>query len=350
MVYFVLTVFFTLVVSAFCSLLEAMILSTKPSEIEQLKKVSKRRGELLDLFVKQIDRTSSAILSLNTIANTFGATLAGILFATHLSQYFNSDIYSRYAFPAFMTIAILTLSEIFPKNIGVYYRPTLQPYFIYPLYWVRVLMYPFSAFMSKLLTMVTRGKQLNSSSDDEIKLLAEKGAKDGLLSMQEKELISNTLTLDDTYISEIMTPRTVIVALEESQTVAEVLSSGKAVPFARLPVYRETIDNIVGVVRRRDLLLAKANDEYSRKVGDFVKEVTFVPENGSSLSVLRQLIKKHQHLGIVVDEYGSLTGVVTLEDIFEHLLGSEIFETDDMAVDMRELALRRKKMKSKNQK
>lgn len=349
MIYFILTVFFTLAVSAFCSLLEAMVLSTKPSEIEQLKKVSKKRGELLDLFVRQIDRTSSAILSLNTIANTFGATLAGILFATHLSKYFQSDIYSKYAFPALMTIAILTFSEIFPKNIGVYYRASLQPYFIYPLYWVRVSMYPFSIFMSKLLSMITRGKQVNNSSDDEIKLLAEKGAKDGFLSIQEKELISNTLTLDDTYISEIMTPRTVIAALEESQTVAEVLSSGKAVPFARMPVYRETIDNIVGVVRRRDLLLAKANDEYSRKVGEFVKEVAFVPENGSSLSVLRQLIKKHQHLGIVVDEYGSLTGVVTLEDIFEHLLGSEIFETDDIAVDMRELALRRKKMKSKTQ-
>jgi CBS domain containing-hemolysin-like protein len=109
-----------------------------------------------------------------------------------------------------------------------------------------------------------------------------------------------------------------------------------------MPVYRDTLDNIVGIVRRRDLLMAKANDEDARTVKEFTMAVSFVPENGNSLSVLRQLIRKHQHMGIVVDEYGSLTGVVTLEDIFEHLLGSEIFEADDMAVDMRELALKRK--------
>ncbi|MBR4596878.1 MAG: HlyC/CorC family transporter [Opitutales bacterium] len=347
---FFLTVFLTLAISAFCSLLEAMVLSTKQSEIEQLKKISRRRGEMLDTFVREIDRTSSAILSLNTIANTFGATLSGVLFATCMSKYFPSDFHARYTFPAVLTIAILTFSEIFPKNIGVYYRPALQPYFVYPLYWVRVLMSPFSVFMSKLLAFITRGRDSQNSSDDEIKLLAEKGAKDGLITVQEKELISNTLTLDDTSISEIMTPRTVVAALDEARTVEEVLASGDAIPFARLPVYRDTIDNITGIVRSRDLLLAKANDEYSRRVGEFVKEAAFVPENGSSLSVMRQLIKKHQHIGIVVDEYGSLTGVVTLEDIFEHLLGSEIFEPDDVAVDMRELALRRKKIKSKTQK
>ena len=121
MAYFFLTVFFTLAVSAFCSLLEAMVLSTKPSEIEQLKKRSKRRGEMLERFVREIDKTSSAILSLNTIANTFGATLSGVLFATCMSKYFPSDFHARYTFPALLTIAILLFSEVFPKNVGVIY-------------------------------------------------------------------------------------------------------------------------------------------------------------------------------------------------------------------------------------
>lgn len=347
MFYFIVTVLATLLVSAICSLLEAMLLSTKQAEIEALKKRSRRLGELMDTFERQIDRTSSAILSLNTIANTFGATLSGVLFASHISPLLGSDFHSRYTFPAFLTLAILVFSEILPKNLGILYRPSLLPYMVYPLYWIRIAMWPVSTFMSKLISFITSGKTSVDASEDEIKLLAEKGAKDGLITLQEKELIANTLSLDDTLISEIMTPRTVIVALEESQSVGEVFANGAQIAFGRLPVYKRSIDNIVGIVRRRDLLLAKAKDEDSRKVGEFVKDAVFVPENGSSLSVLRQLIKKHQHLGIVVDEYGSLTGVVSLEDIFEHLLGSEIFEADDIAVDMRDLALKRKKMKAK---
>lgn len=347
MVYFIITVIITLLVSAFCSFLEAIILSTKQSEIEALKRVSKRRSELMDKFVREIDQTSSAVLSLNTVANTFGATLSGVLFATYISPMLGTDFHARYTFPAAITLAILIFSEILPKNIGLLYRPTAQPYIVYPLYAVRILMWPISVFMSKFITFVTRGKQKDAPSDDEIRFLAERGAMDGMISVQEKELIANTLTLDETPISEIMTPRTVVVALDESATVGEVLSSGNEISFGRMPVYRDTFDNIVGVARRRDLLLAKANDEDGRLVKEFTKEVAFVPENGNSLSVLRQLVRKHQRMGIVVDEYGSLTGVVTLEDIFEHLLGSEIFETDDVAVDMRELAIRRKNMNVK---
>ena len=116
MIYFLLTVFITLAVSAFCSWMEAMILSTKQSEIEALKKTSKKKGQLLEKFVKEIDRTSSAILSLNTIANTFGATLSGVLFATYLSEYFGSDIHAKYTFPAMLTLSILIFSEILLVN------------------------------------------------------------------------------------------------------------------------------------------------------------------------------------------------------------------------------------------
>lgn len=343
MVYFIITVFMTLAVSAFCSLLEAMILSTKQSEVEALKKISKRKGKLLETFLEEIDRTSAAILSLNTIANTFGATLSGVLFATT----FNSDFHSKYTFPFSLTIGILLFSEIIPKNMALIYRPSLLPHLIYPLNFIRKIMWPLSTMASKLIVFFSKGAKKQSTSDDEIKLLAEKGAQDGLISNQEKDLIANALSLDDTLISEIMTPRTVVVALDESASVGEIFSQLSPIPFGRLPVYRDTIDNIVGVVRRRDLLTAKAKDEDSKLVKDYAKECAFVPENGSSLSIMRQLLRKHQQMGIVVDEFGSLTGVVTLEDIFEHLLGSEIFETDDLAVDMRELALIRKKMRSK---
>ncbi len=343
MIYLAATLAITILVSAFCSMLEAMVLSTTPLEIESLKKRSKKRGEILEKSVLHIEKTTSAILTLNTVANTFGATLSGVLYA----DIYGTTVGSKYVFPALLTVGILVFAEILPKNIGVLYRPSLQPHLVYPLHWVRTLMSPVSAFFGALISMLTSRKNVRNSSDDEIIMLAEKGAKDGLLTLEEKTLILNALTLDDLEISSIMTPRTVLKALDEDMTVAQAFAENSAFSFGRMPAYKGTIDNITGIIRRRDLLLAKANDKDSMKIGELLQPAVFVPENGSALSILRQLIKAHQHIGIVVDEFGSLTGVITLEDIFENLLGSEIFETDDVAVDMRELARRKKFIETK---
>ncbi len=341
MFYLILTVLFTIIISAFCSTLEAMVLSTTPVEIEALKKKSKKRGELLAFAVNNIDETSSAILTTNTIANTFGATLAGTQFAI----LYGNGIASTYVFPAIITVGILFFSEILPKNIGMIYRPSLQPILVYPLYYMRTIMLPVARFSSWFIGKISKRKFGRETSDDDILLMAEKGRKDGVLTSQERDLIANTLSLDDVTIDKIMTPRTVVMALDESMTVGEAFEKNPSLNFSRIPVFRDGIDNIVGVVRRRDILTAMANDQHNSKVGDLIQAAVFVPENGSALAVMRQLIKKHQQMGIVVDEFASLTGVVTLEDIFEHLLGSEIFETDDIAVDMRELARTKNKRK-----
>jgi CBS domain containing-hemolysin-like protein len=115
------------------------------------------------------------------------------------------------------------------------------------------------------------------------------------------------------------------------------------IPFARLPVYDGKADNIVGLARRRDLLKAKAADQDHLTVGSLMQPVLFVPDTATAATALQQFLKNHQQIAVVVDEYGSLAGVVSMEDIFEHLLGAEFFEKDDMAVDMRELARRRQR-------
>ncbi|MFI3291281.1 MAG: hemolysin family protein [Opitutales bacterium] len=332
--YFILTVALTLLVSAYCSMLEAIILSTTPAEIEAIKNSNKRKGEILEGFLANIGETSSAILSLNTIANTFGATMAGMLY----SKIFPEDGAYAYVFPMIMTVGILIFSEIFPKNLGILYRKALQPWIIRPLYIVCILMKPISKSLYMMLRLFTRKDNNTTASDSEIRLLAEKVAKDGLISVQEKDLISNALSLDDVSISEIMTPRTVVVSLEKSKSISEVFKEQEDLAFSRMPVYDEHSDNVVGIVKRRELLLAKAKDMDTKTVADFTTSPHFVPENGSALATLKELVKNHGRLAIVIDEFGSFTGVVTLEDIFEHLIGSEIFETDDIAVDMRELA------------
>lgn len=328
----VLAVIFTLSVSAFCSLLEAMVLSTTTADIEGLKNSHHKRGLLLERFRKDIEETSSAILGLNTVANTAGASISGALAIAALGQ--DKMIW----FSASLVLAILIFSEVIPKNIGVLYRPTLLPWMVYPLHGVRLIMLPVSWICSRIVQAITGKRANNEVSDEEILLLAEKGAKEGQLTENESSIITGALSLDDVRVEEIMTPRTVVFALDQTQTIGDVFKQHRDIPFARMPVYDDNIDNITGIVRRRDLLKAKADDRDTLPITAIRHDTTFIPEQASIGNALQSFLKKHQQLAVVVDEFGSVSGVVTMEDIIEQIIGSEIWEKDDPAVDMRELA------------
>lgn len=332
----ILPVCFTLGVSGFCSLLEAFILSTTAAEIEALKKSTPKRGVLLEKYKRDIELTSSAILTLNTIANTLGAMWVGIVAANVAGEFVGVILF-------FMVLGILFLSEILPKNMGVIYRRTLREHLVYPLQFVRFAMYPLAYLSMRSIRLMVDRESAESAEDqeEEIKLLAEKHAKEGTLTTSERDMIHNALSLDDVQISEIMTPRTVVTALEADLTVDELFREDKNIWFARLPVFQENVDNIVGLVRRRDLLKARADDEHLKKVADLMGDVTFVPETSKAAGALQHFLKSHQQLAVVVDEFGSTVGVVTVEDIVEHILGREIYEDTDIAVDMRELARNR---------
>lgn len=154
-------------------------------------------------------------------------------------------------------------------------------------------------------------------------------------------MIANTLSLDDVRVSEIMTPRTVVTFVEAAQTVGEVSRRHKVLPFARIPVYRDSIDDVVGIVRRRDIMQAYSEDRDITPVEQLMGPICIIPETASAQDALQLFLKEHQQLALVVDEFGSTAGVVTMEDVIEHLLGREIYEESDMAIDMRELARRR---------
>jgi CBS domain containing-hemolysin-like protein len=332
----ILAIIFTLGVSAICSLLEAFILSTTMAEVESLKKEHKRLGNMLERFKIDLNETSSAILTMNTIANTAGAMMVGAL-AERIFDSFWLGVLS-----AMMVLGILIFSEIIPKNIGVAYRKPMQTYLVYPLWLVRILMKPFSLFAKRMLKVIlTEEAPTEEEQEEEIRLLAERSAQSGALSDDERDLISNALSLDDVSVESMMTPRTVVTFIKKSLTVEEVGREFTNIPFARLPVYGENIDNIVGVVRRRDILEANSEDRTDTTMDELKGDALFVPETASGLQALQQFIEKHQQIAVVVDEYGSTVGVITMEDIVEHLLGEEIYEESDIAVDMRELAKKR---------
>ncbi|MBJ7258918.1 MAG: HlyC/CorC family transporter [Chthoniobacterales bacterium] len=330
-----LAVAFTLGISFCCSLLEAMFLSTTTAEVEALKQRNPRRGQIFEDSRHHMEETISSILTLNTIANTLGAVIVGGI-ATKLFGEAALGVIS-----AAMTLAILIFSEVVPKNLGVAYRATLQKHTAYPLYWMRRALRPLTHLCNLVVRAVIRTKPDGSASDQEIFLLAEKGAREGTLTGGERDLIHNALSLSTTRVADILTPRSVVVALDENLTASQVLAEHPSIRFSRMPVHEENVDNITGLARRRDILHCVASGQGERKLKELKQPVSFVPEMATAASALQTLLSANQQLATVVDEYGGFVGVVSIEDIVEHLIGREIYEKDDVAVDMRALARRR---------
>ena len=332
MSWLIVAIVLTIDVSFVCSLAEALILSTTIAEIEALKQRRPQHGQLLEMLKLELDDTMSAILTLNTISNTLGSMIIGGL----VTQLFGHAWLG--AASAIMAFTILVFSEVLPKNIGVAYRVALQPHVVYPLWWARRVLTPVLYVCSLVVRVFIKTRPKTQTSEKEIILLAERGAKEGTLSRSESNIIANALSLDDVRVSEIMTPRTVVTTLRKNATVGEVFREFPNIPFGRIPVCQKNLDDIVGLVRRRDLLKAKANDQDLATVSDLMQEISLIPETATVGNALQLFLKTHQHLLVAVDEFGSTAGVVTMEDVMEHILGREIFEKDDVAVDMRELA------------
>jgi CBS domain containing-hemolysin-like protein len=336
----ILAISFTLGISFFCSLFEALVLSTTVADIETLKKKRPARGLLLEKLKSSLDETISAILTLNTVANTLGSVTIGGL----TTRLFGDAVLGILS--AGLTLAILVFSEVLPKNLGVAYRRELQPHVVLPLWWIRRALAPVTYVCGLLVRWAIPVKIASHTDDEEIILLAERGAQQGTLSKSESSIIANALSLDDVRVSEIMTPRIVVTALRRNMTVGEVFREYPSLPFGRMPVYGENLDDIVGLVRRRELQNAKAHDRDLELVEKLMHEINFIPDTITAGNALQVFLRTHQQLLVVVDEFGSTAGVLTMEDVIEHILGREIFEKDDLAVDMRELARAKQRRQS----
>ena len=332
MLWFILAIVITLVVVFVCSMMEAMIFSTTVAEIESLKRSAPRIGEILETLKIKMDETISTILTVNTIATALGSAVIGAIGAHIFSEQILAIVMIGYG------VTLLVIAEVIPKTLGVVSRKTLQPALSRPLGLMCRVLRPITYLCNLVVRLVVTQPAEKEKSDEEIILLAERGAQQGTLTRSESSIITNAPSLDDVRVSEIMTPRTVVTILKSKATVGEIFREFPNIPFARIPVYGKNIDDVVGLVRRRDLLKAKANDQDFELVEKLMQEISFIPETVTAANALQVFLKTHQQLLVVVDEFGATAGVVTMEDVMEHLLGREIFEKDDLAVDMRELA------------
>ena len=334
-----------IIVSAFCSIIEAVLYSVSQSQVEVMAKSGKKSGFVLKELKKDIRQPITAILTLNTIANTMGAAVAGASAAVVFGEE------NLVWFSIFFTLAILLFSEILPKTAGVAYAKNLASWIAIPLNTLTKIMSPLIWLCQVVTHLIPKQAKEALVSIEEIQAVAMLGRKAGKIEPQQEKVIANILKLQDKTVREVMTPQTVVFTLNENLTIAEALNFKEQWnKHSRVPVYDENHDDVVGLVLSRNVLLNFAEGMGEKKLSDLMQPVHFVPEAAPLNKIMIEFFEQQVHLFVVVDEYGSVTGVISLEDIIEEIVGREIIDESDTAGDLREYARHRKKLLRETQK
>ncbi len=318
--------------SFLCSIAEAVVFSVSPSYIANLEKDGRKSAGLLKKIKADIDRSLAAILTLNTVAHTVGAGGAG----AEAAAYFG-DAYVGLAM-AVLTLLILFLSEIIPKTLGALYWRRLAPAAGQFVQWLIWGLYPLILISELLTNLLTGGKTVHPFSRDEFTALAEIGAESGQLDPKESRILKNLFRFPSLCAEDIMTPRTVVFALQQDLTVHEVMQSDAEISFSRIPIYGENRDEVTGFVLKTDILLNEHRHDGREMLRDLGRDIRAVNENTRLSHVLEELLDNRAHILLVVDDYGGMEGIVTLEDVVETLIGFEIVDEMDKIDDMRTLA------------
>lgn len=329
-------------VSFLCSILEAALLSTTHQFIQMYKEKNEKTGLLLEKHKNQIDVPIAAILTLNTIAHTLGAAGVG----AQAAKIFGDEW--QVAISVILTLAILYLSEIIPKTIGATHWKTLAGPGAYVISFLITITYPLvwsSLFITKALS---KNKQKDLVTREEILALTELGEKSGSLREKESELIENLLSLKDIKAKDICTPRSVVFALEEHISVVEAVEVDEVYTHSRIPVYHDSMDNITGLVFNQRILEESVDEHHDKKLSEISVPIFRISENLPVLNLFDLFVKRKEHMFLVTDSYGQTVGIVTLEDAIETLLGVEIVDELDKFEDMQVVAKEKaKRMRSK---
>ena len=325
----ILAVGIAVLVSFSCSLTEAALYAVPWSSIERLRRMGRPVGELLYKMRTEVDKPIAAILTLNTVANTAGSTIAGAAFLA----VFGAEHMALFALA--FTVVILAFGEIVPKTLGVAYATplALTIKLLSPLLWL-------TSLLTRLMSPPSSAPQI---SEDDICAVTSLSRQAGRIQPYEENFIRNVLTLDQKRVHEIMTPRTVVFSLPEDITVEEAYKDPRIWHFSRIPVYGENNEDLVGLVERRTLGRCLKEDKEGTRLSEIMRPLHFVQESQTLDVLLRELLKARVHLFAVLDEYGGLAGVVSLEDVLEEILGSEIMDESDNVADLRALARDRRK-------
>ncbi len=336
--------FFALSISFLCSLLESVILSVTQAYTALLIKNGKKSGHILKNMKKNINHPLVAILTLNTIASVAGATVIGAQ-AYHL---FGSEWVAVSS--GILTLMILVCSEIIPKTLGVVYWKRIAPVAAYMLKGLIFITFPIVIILEAISQFIARKGKQPKITREEIMVLAEIGESEGILSKKEARIMKNIFLLNKIRTEDILTPRSVIFALQKDQTVKEVIDEHGTLPFSRIPVYGKGHDDIIGIISRRELFEAYHHGRENEMLEKMLSPIFAVPDSKSIADLLDEFISRREHFFLVIDEYGGTEGIVTLEDAIETLLGVEIVDEFDSVEDMRVFAREKWKKRHNKQK
>lgn len=327
-------VLLALIFSFLCSIAEAVLLSVRVPYVALLEREGKPSGAVLRRLRDDINSPLAAILTLNTVAHTVGAAGAG---AQAAAVFGNAWLGLA---SAVLTLLILVFSEIIPKTLGAHYWRQLAPSTAYFLKYLVVFMYPLVKFSEKLTQALGKGPETKGFSRDELAVMADLSGSEGLLDERESQILKNLLLLDATRVKDAMTPRSVVSVLPARSTVGQFFAEHSDERFSRIPLYGDSREKITGFVLRSDLLLAQARGQGDTPVERHRRDLSVIPGTVSLLKAFDELLHRRAHILLVIDEFGGMDGILTMEDVLETMLGLEIVDEGDKAVDMRALARR----------
>jgi CBS domain containing-hemolysin-like protein len=327
-------VLIVLIASGLCSGSEAALFSIPIIRARQLAQTNRPAAVTLLKIQENLSRPIATIVVLNNIANIVGSIMVGRIAANVLGDQWLG------AFSGALTFLVIMFSEIIPKTIGERYAEKISLLVARPVWVLAHLMSPFIWVIEQLTAPLTQGARRPITNENEIALLATLGRREGVIEEDESEMILQVFKLNDLTAEDLMTPRVSMSYLHKDVTLGEAKEQVIAVPHSRLIVIGDSIDDVVGVAYKDELLAAMVGGNYDQAVADFAHEAHFVPESVRADNLLREFQKTRQHLAVVVDEYGGVAGVVTLEDVLEVITGEIVDETDKV-VDLQEHARKR---------
>ena len=332
--------FIALFFSFLCSIAEAVLLSVSWIHIALLEKKGQKAGKILHELKEDINKPLAAILTLNTIAHTVGAAGVGAQATLVLGDL------SLGVISAVLTFLILVFSEVIPKTLGASYYKELAPVTAYCLKFLIYILNPFI----KILEIITRNmlkKEAAGFKRNEFSIMAQMSADEGYIDRQEATILKNLFLLKEIKIKQAMTPRTVMFFNSQTLKVGEFFHKHQKNRFTRIPIYDKDLDDIVGFVIRADLLLAQARGNSDISLGNYIREMPTLLDNMSLSHAMKEMLLSKAHISLIVNEYGTVRGILTLEDILETLIGHEIIDEGDKDIDMQKLAKRLWKAKAK---
>ena len=335
MILLIFYLFLALFVSFLCSVMESVLLST-PISFLIVKQESGHKSATTFISLKNnIERPLSAILSLNTIAHTIGAAGVGAQATKMYGELYFGII------TAILTLMILVFSEIIPKTIGAKYWRQLALVSGIIINTMVIITYPLVIMTGYITKLFSRNINEMTTSREEISAMANIGTEEGIFEEKENKIIQNLIRLRNIRVLEIMTPRVVVTVADENMSLEEFLMKKELLYYSRIPIFSKNNENIIGYVFRQTVFEKLAEKETNLKLQDICREIVVANEFQTLITLWEVLLEKREHIALIVDEYGGMAGIVTMEDIIETILGLEIVDERDMIIDMQQYARKR---------